>query len=91
MTAPASGNASSPAHELASRIYVELVARSAGADGAAKLLANAETLAALSLKLAEAFLQAEDKADTARKPKAAFQLDASSMASWTPAAPAAKP
>jgi hypothetical protein len=90
MTAPAAGQVSTQAHELASKIYIELIGRSAGTEGAAKLLANAGTLAALSLKLAETFLAVEDKADATRAPKVAFELDADSMAQWSAGAAKAK-
>ena len=46
-------------HDLAVRIYVELVARNTEvSQGAVRLTTNASNLAVLSLKLSQAFMQA---------------------------------
>jgi hypothetical protein len=71
-------------NELATRIYVELVARNVQiAEGAVKMGASAENLATLSLKLAEAFVQTEQKAIAAKAPVTSYKLEGSDIASWT--------
>ena len=72
-----------PRNELATRIYVELVARNTEIiDGAVKMKAGAPQLAALSLKLAEAFVEAEQAAIAAKAPVSSYKLDAGDIASW---------
>jgi hypothetical protein len=74
---PASG-------ELASRIYIELVGRAAqSAGGQAQLLAGAKEMAALSLELADAYVEVEEAVAAGKRPKTAFSLDSADVASWT--------
>jgi hypothetical protein len=73
-----------PVLELASRIYVELIARNMKFEGGApKLDVAAEALASLSVKLAESFLRVEDTASAARTASSAYELNASSFAQWS--------
>jgi len=78
--------------ELASRIYVEVLGRSITAtNGKLEPGVDPLALAALSVKLAEIFLKAEDQAANERLPTTAFELDAGNLAQWsTPAATPAK-
>ena len=86
MTAPPKTQESAPAglvHDIAVRIYVELVARNTNiTDGAVKMGASAANLAALSLKLAEAFMQAEAEATAAKAPVVKQKLEDSDVAGW---------
>ena len=71
------------AHDLAVRIYVELVARNtAFPDGSIKMATSAANLATLSLKLAEAFLEAEAQAIAAKEPVKDYKLGADDIAKW---------
>lgn len=71
-------------HDLATRIYVELVARHTEVlQGSVKMPASAENLAVLSLKLAEAFLKAEADAIAAKAPATTYELAGSDIAEWT--------
>jgi len=71
------------AHDLAVRIYVELVARNTEVtEGKVKMAASAAHLATLSLKLAEAFLEAEADAIAAREPVKDFKLGSDDIAKW---------
>ena len=70
-------------HDLAVSIYVELVARNTQInEGAVKMGASAANLASLSLKLAEAFVQAEEDATAAREPVKKAKLEDSDVAAW---------
>lgn len=72
-----------PVHDIAVRIYVELVARNTQInEGAVKMGASAANLASLSLKLAEAFVQAEEDAIAAREPVKKAKLEDSDVAAW---------
>jgi hypothetical protein len=72
------------AHDLAVRIYIELVARNTEiTEGAVKMGASAANLAALSMKLAEAFLEAEAQAILAREPVKDYKLGADDIAKWS--------
>jgi hypothetical protein len=72
-----------PVHDLAVRIYVELVARNTQVnEGAVKMGASAANLASLSLKLADAFIQAEEDATAAREPVKKAKLEDSDVAAW---------
>jgi hypothetical protein len=74
---------SAPVHDLAVSIYVELVARNTQInEGAVKMGASAANLASLSIKLAEAFIQAEDDATAARQPVKKAKLEDSDVAAW---------
>ena len=71
-------------HELAVRIYVELVSRNTQLEeGSVKMAASAGNIAALSLKLAEAFFQAEAQAIAAKEPVKDYKLGADDIAKWT--------
>ena len=70
-------------HDLATRIYVELVARNVEvAAGAVKMTASAANLAALSIKLSEAFHEAEAQAILAREPVKDYKLGGDDIAKW---------
>ncbi|HYC37842.1 MAG TPA: hypothetical protein VEC19_15545 [Usitatibacter sp.] len=70
--------------ELASKIYVELVARGADiTESSVKMAASPENLAKLSFRFAEVFYGTELELDAARKPKTKFTLDASNIAEWS--------
>ncbi len=72
-----------PVHEIAVRIYVELVSRNTQiSEGAVKMGASAANLAALSLKLAEAFLLAEEEAAAAKAPDTKYKLEGADIAAW---------
>jgi len=72
------------AHELAVKIYVELVARNTElTQDSVKLGASAANMASLSLKLADAFLAAEGAAIIAKEPKKAHAVQAEDIARWT--------
>ena len=72
-----------PIHDLAVSIYVELVARNTHVEeGAVKMGASAANLASLSLKLAEAFVQAEEDAASAKEPVKKLKLEDSDVAAW---------
>ena len=72
------------AYDVAVRIYVELVARNVTiSEGAVKMGASATNLAALSLKLADAFVTADFDATAAKAPITTYKLEGSDIASWT--------
>ena len=72
-----------PTHDLAIRIYVELVAKNTEvADGSVKMAATPANIAALSLKLSEAFLKAEADAKAAKEPVKDYKLAGDDIASW---------
>jgi hypothetical protein len=71
------------AYDVAVRIYVELVARNTViTEGAVKMGASATNLAALSLKLGEAFVQADVDATAAKAPITTYNLEGQDMAAW---------
>ena len=83
-TAPRRG---SDIHDLAARIYVELIGASTRANrDPASVTAGAEAAATLSVELAEIFLRIEEKAAGARMPNSPSELDASNLAQWSAAA-----
>jgi len=70
-------------HDLAARIYVELVSRNTQLEeGSVKLSASAANMATLSLKLAEAFFLAEGQAAAAREPVKNYKLGTDDIAAW---------
>ena len=70
-------------HDLAVKIYVELVARNTElAEGSVKMAASAPNIAALSLKLADAFLQAEAQAIASKEPVKNYKLGGDDIAAW---------
>ena len=72
------------AHDLATRIYVELVARNVEVtQESVKLSTSAANLATISLRLAEAFLQAEAAAEIAKEPTKKHTLEGADIASWS--------
>jgi len=74
---------SNPIHDLATRIYVELVSRNTQLEeGSVKLAASAANMATLSIKLAEAFLESEAQATLAREPAKDYKLGSDDIASW---------
>jgi hypothetical protein len=83
MSAPEKKPVLAPGYEIAIQIYVELVARNTQVnEGAVKMGASAANLASLSLKLAEAFVQAEEDATAAREPVKKAKLEDSDVAAW---------
>ena len=83
MTDPARKLVMPLAYDIAVRIYVELVARNTViTEGAVKMGASAANLAALSLKLAEAFVTADEEATAAKAPITTYKLEGSDIASW---------
>ena len=73
-----------PAHDLAVKIYVELVARNTELEeGKVRMAASAANIAALSLKLAETFLQAEAEAIAAKEPVKDYKLQSDVIANWS--------
>ena len=77
------GKADDRAHDLAIRIYVELVARNTEiSQDSVKLHASAANMAALSLKLADAFLASEEAALVAKEPKKATAVQGDDLAKW---------
>ena len=69
--------------DLAQLIYVELVSRNTQLEeGSVKLAASAANMATLSIKLAEAFFQAQAQAIAAREPVKNYKLGADDIASW---------
>ncbi len=70
-------------YDLAQRIYIELIARHTEIkDGAVKMDAPPANLAALSLKLADAFAAATDAADNAKVGALTKKADAPDLESW---------
>jgi len=71
------------AHDIAVRIYVELVARNTEIhQDSVKLTASAANMAMLSLRLSDAFMQAEAEALVQKEPKKAHALQGEDIASW---------
>lgn len=72
------------AHDIAARIYVELVARNAQvAEGSVEMAVSAANLAEMSLRLAEVFTQAQSAATAAKEPMKDYKLDGDDIASWS--------
>ena len=72
------------AHDIAVRIYVELIARNTEiTQDSVKLGASATNLATLSLRLSEAFLKAEAEGIAAQAPVTNYKLQADDIAKWT--------
>ena len=70
-------------HELATRIYVELVARNTEVvEGSVKMAASAANIAKLSLQLSEAFLRAEAEGIAAKEPVKDYKLGGDDIAKW---------
>ena len=84
MTSPAQPPAATPVHELASRIYVELVGRAfLRTDNAAVIKPDALELAKLSIRLAETFREVEKAANAAAAPQnVGYKVDLNDMAKW---------
>ena len=71
------------ARELAMKIYVELVARNTEVtNDSVKLGTSAANMATLSLRLAEAFFQAEAQANAAKEPVKDYKLP-DDMGKWS--------
>jgi hypothetical protein len=76
-------SAADRAHDIAVGIYVELVARNTEITSeSVKLTASASNIAALSLKLADAFVKAEEEAILAVAPKKATGVQGDDLAKW---------
>jgi len=72
------------AHQIAMRIYVELVARNTEiTQDSVKLAASATNMASLSLKLSDAFLIAEAEAILAKEPVKGHTLQGDDIAKWS--------
>ena len=83
MSAPEKKEVTSLSHHLATRIYVELVARNTTIiEGSVKMSASAVNLAVLSLKLAETFIAAEDQAILDKAPITTYKLEGSDIEAW---------
>ena len=74
-----------PVRELATRIYVQLLADKVSfPGGTVKVEVNPENLAKLSFTLAEAFQKVEDQLNEGNLPKnVGFKLDAADIAGWS--------
>lgn len=71
------------ARDIAVRIYVELVARNTEvAHDSVKMAASAQHLATLSIKLSDAFLEAQEAAALAMAPKKATGVQGDDIAKW---------
>src|SRR5512140_875971 len=72
-------------HDLAARIYVDLVVRAVTvSESSAKIATSPESLAKLSFQLAEAFQTVEDGLNAANLPKnAGYKVGADDIAQWT--------
>ena len=82
MSAPEKKPPAPPA-DLAQRLYVELVARNTTfTEGNVKMAASAANLATLSLKLADAFAQAEMEFTDAKAPVTTYKLGGDDIAAW---------
>ena len=84
MTSPVQPPAATPAHELASRIYVELVGRAfLRTDNAAVIKPDAVELARLSIQLADIFRKVEKAANASAAPQnVGYKVDLTDMANW---------
>jgi hypothetical protein len=72
------------AHEIAVSIYVQLVARNTEiTQESVKLTASASNIATLSLRLSEAFLEAEAAAIAARAPVTNYTVQGEDIAKWS--------
>ena len=79
----AAGRSDDKAHDIAVKIFVELVARNTEiSQDSVKLGASASNMATLSLKLADAFLQAEEAAIVAKEPKKVTSVGGDDIAKW---------
>jgi hypothetical protein len=83
MTSPVQSPATA-AHELASRIYVELVGRAfLRTDNSAVIKPEAAELAKLSIQLADIFRKIEKAANAAAAPQnVGYNVDLADMAKW---------
>ncbi len=83
MTSPVQTPATA-AHELASRIYVELVGRAfLRTDNTAVIKPEAAELAKLSIQLADIFRKIEKAANAAAAPQnVGYNVDLADMAKW---------
>ena len=71
-------------HDLAMRIYVELIGRNTQVtENGVTMSASAVNLAALSLKLAETFEKSAEEAEAAKAPVTTYKLEGSDIAAWT--------
>jgi hypothetical protein len=84
MTAMEKKPTAAPAHDLAMRIYVELIGRNTQiSDTGVKMNSSAANIAALSLRLAEAFEKAGNEADAAKAPVTAYKVEGADIAEWS--------
>jgi len=84
MASPTQSAANAGIHDLASRIYVELVGRAfLRADDAAVIKPNPAELAKLSLQLAEIFRKVEKVFNAAAGPQnVGYNVELADMAKW---------
>jgi hypothetical protein len=83
MSGPEPKETHASVHDIAVRIYVELCARNTQVtEGAVKMVASAANLAALSLKLAEAFIKSEEDFAAAKAPDTTYKLGGDDIAAW---------
>ena len=77
---PKAGN---PAHDLATRIYVELLRSNVQFEGGGvKMGADPAQIAAASCKLADAFYDAEEAYLISKAPKTTYKLEGNDIAAW---------
>jgi len=84
MASPAQPPAATPVHELASRIYVELIGRAfLRTDNTAVIKPDAVELAKLSMQLADIFHKVEKVSNAAAAPQnVGYNVDLADMAKW---------
>src|SRR6185369_687473 len=84
MTAMEKKEADALTNDLAIRIYVELIGRNTQiTESGVKMNSSAANIAALSLRLADAFLKADEEATAAKAPVTTYKLDGKDIAAWT--------
>ena len=85
MSAPATVRPADPVHDLASRIFVELVCRNiVVTDNAAQVKSNPENLARISFKLAQTFQRVDVELKAPSMPKnQEFDMKAASLPGWS--------
>ena len=84
MTAMEKKEADALTNDLAIRIYVELIGRNTQiTESGVKMNSSAANIAGLSLRLADAFLKADEEATAAKAPVTTYKLDGKDIAAWT--------
>jgi membrane-bound ClpP family serine protease len=84
MTAMEKKPVAASTHDLAMRIYAELIGRNTQiTESGVKMNSSAANIAALSLRLADAFEKASNEADAARAPVTSYKVEGSDIAEWS--------